>query len=228
MICIIPARKGSQGLKNKNILKFNKINLFLHTIKQAQQCKEISKIVLTTDDMRIIKITKLFKKDKIEIPFIRPKKLSRKNSSARDVYLHCIKYLENRDLIKIDNFCVLLPTSPLRTAGDIKNTIQLFKKKKAEVCLSVSETKPRNWIFKLDKNKVKLFSNEQKKSSIRQFETKNFIANGSIYVFDHNYLKKNNTYFSKKTYGYIMPKLRSVDIDNYDDFKIAELIKKYL
>ena len=228
MICIIPARQGSQGLKNKNILKFNKINLFLHTIRQAQKCKEISKIVLTTDDTRIIKITKLLKIDKIDIPFIRPKNLSKKNSSARDVYLHCIKYLENRDLIKIDNFCVLLPTSPLRTVNDINNTIRLFKKKKAKVCLSVSETKPRNWIFKLNKNKIELFSNNQKKSSNRQLETKNFIANGSIYVFDHNYLKKNDTYFSKKTYAYIMPKLRSIDIDTIEDFQIAELIKKYL
>ena len=93
MICIIPARKGSKGLKDKNIKKLNGKSLILHTIHTAKKCKSIKKIIVSTDDDRIIK--KINKIEGVDIPFKRPSRLSKDNSIAIDAYLHCINFLEN-------------------------------------------------------------------------------------------------------------------------------------
>ena len=72
MLCIIPARGGSRGLKNKNILPFNGKPLIYYTIQAALKSKKITKVIVITDSLKIAKISKKFG---AEIPFLRPKKL---------------------------------------------------------------------------------------------------------------------------------------------------------
>jgi N-acylneuraminate cytidylyltransferase/CMP-N,N'-diacetyllegionaminic acid synthase len=219
MICIIPARAGSKGLKNKNLKKLNGKQLILHTVQQAQKCKLISKIVISTDDKRIINLLK--NKKKVFIPFVRPKKLSTSNSSSIDVYLHCINFLK-KSYGNIKDFCVLLPTSPLRTTLDITKAIKIFKKKKCHFLISGTECKPKQFHFSINKNNFLSLSEVFQKNLNRQFLRKNYLANGSIYIFNTNQLIKSENFLTKKTYFYLMPKKRSVDIDNAEDFKIAE------
>ena len=71
--CLICARKNSKGLKNKNILKFKNVSLVEHTFFQAQKSKYISKVFVSTDSKKIIQLAK---KNRVNVPFVRPKKLS--------------------------------------------------------------------------------------------------------------------------------------------------------
>ncbi len=222
MIALIAARGGSQGLKNKNIIDFNGKPLIAHSIISGLKSKLISKVVVTTDSKTIAKISLKFG---AEVPFLRPKKLSTNTANILEAFKHAIEFYKKKGEI-YNNFVALGACSPLRNVKDIDNCIKIFNKKKAQAVISVKEIeKPADWILiKNNKNKLRHFI---KKSNFqnRQSHKKNYIPNGSIYVFDYKRLIKNvnqkKDYLSNLTYGYIMPKNRSVDIDDFDDLMVA-------
>lgn len=220
MICIIPARKGSTGIKDKNIKLLKQQPLIFHTIVHAIKSNKITKIIVNTNDDRIVKKIKKKFGDKVNF-FKRPNFLSKSDSSAIDVYIHCISKL-NSNGNNIKNFCVLLPTSPLRNYKDIDKAINLYLKKKAKVVLSVSKNYPLEYLFKISK-KQKLEKYRFINNSIlnRQKLKYSFRLNGSIYILNYKNLKKQKTYFTNKTYCYEINKLEDLDIDDPIDFEIA-------
>jgi CMP-N,N'-diacetyllegionaminic acid synthase len=222
MIAIIPARSGSIGLKNKNIKFFKGRPLICHTIECARKSKYISRVIVSTDSKKISKIAKM---SGAEIPFLRSKKLSSYKAKAIDVYIDVLNKIKIKEKIKINNFVVLQPTSPLRKSRDIDLAIELFNKKKAYSVISISKFEtPLEWILKKRRGKIyKKFIN-LKEIQNRQSAEDLYIPNGAIYVFDANYFKNKKKYYSKKTYGYFMPKERSIDIDDILDFKLAEIL----
>ena len=225
LIAVIPARIGSKGLPRKNILNLCGIPLIHHTIKSALNSKLIKRIIISTDSKEIIEKCKSFKK--VEIPFLRPKELSTDNSSAIDVYLHLVEWFKNKHKLNIKEMCVLLPTAPIRSSFDIDNAIKLFFEKKADSVLSVQKAKPLEWHLNYDDKaqiKTALKIDLKKAISNRQNLQKTVVLNGSIYVLNTEFLKKNKTYFGKLTFGYLMPAFKSIDIDTEDDLKMAEAI----
>ena len=108
MLAIIPARRGSKGLKDKNIKLINNKPLICYTIEAAIKSKKVKDIFISTDDKRIVKIAKKYN---IKIPFLRPKKLSSDTSPVIQTYLHTVDYLNKRKKKKINNFVVLLQTA---------------------------------------------------------------------------------------------------------------------
>lgn len=223
MICVVPARKGSKGLKNKNIRKLNKIPLIIHTIKTAQKSKKIKSILLSTDDDRILKLCK--KEDKVEILFKRPKNLSGDNSKSIDVYLHAIKEYEKAHSTKVKNFCAMLPTHPLRSHYEIDKAINFFYTKKAKYLITAKEITPINFQFKIKDNRIHPYRNINFSVDNRQQLSKNFSPNGSLYIFNHKKLKLDKTFMTKQTYVYVQKHSPSFDIDTLEDFN---LVKKYL
>jgi CMP-N,N'-diacetyllegionaminic acid synthase len=224
MLCIIPARSGSKGLKNKNILPFNGKPLIYYTIQSALKSKNITKVIVITDSLKIARISKKFG---AEIPFLRPKRLATNNSLAIDTYIYVINKLKKKN-IYIKEFIVLLPTSPLRNSTDIDNAINLFKNKKADSVISMKELEcPLDWSKKINGSYLVQSSNKFFKSNLnRQHYKKTFIPNGAIYIFNSKKLLENKNYYFKKTYAYLMSKKRSIDINDIIDFRIAEFLKK--
>ncbi len=223
MICVVPARKGSKGLKNKNIKKLNQIPLILHTIRAAQRSKKIKTIILSTDDERIIKLCTNEKK--VLILFKRPKKLSGDNTKSIDVYLHAVQMYEKLKNIKVKNFCAMLPTHPLRSPKEIDEAINLFLKKKAKYLITVKEITPINFQFRIKNNKIYPYQKIKMSINNRQKLSKNYSPNGNLYIFKHNSLKKDKTFMTKETYVHIQKKTPSFDIDTIEDFN---LVKRYL
>ena len=219
MICIIPARKNSKGLKDKNIKKLNGIPLIKYTVNLAKKSKQIKKIYISTDDERIIK---LFKNDKfVNIPFVRPKYLSGDSVDSVDVYLHMVNFLENE--IKFKEFCVLLPTCPIRNVNQIDNAIATYKRKKIKFLISVVQSKPLEFQFKIDKkNLIKKINNLNFSINNRQKLDKIYTPNGSIYIFNKTEFKKKKTFMTNKTYCYEMNKYNSQDIDDVIDFHMVK------
>jgi CMP-N,N'-diacetyllegionaminic acid synthase len=223
MICIVPARKGSKGLKNKNIKKLNNLPLILHTIKTAQKSKEISTILLSTDDERIIKLCK--HEDKVTILFKRPKQLSGDNSSSIDVYLHAIRMYEKLKKKKIRDFCAMLPTHPIRSYKEIDEAIKMFYKKNAKFLITVKELSPLNFQFRIKNNKIWPYEKIKVSVQNRQKLNRNFSPSGSLYVFKYKALKATRTFMTKDTYAFVQTQTPSFDIDTLEDFN---LVKKYL
>ena len=119
------ARGGSKGLKNKNIKLFNGKPLIYYSINLAKKNKKIKKIFVSSDDKKILKISRKYGAEII----LRPKSLSRDNSLELNAWKHAINYLKEKGE-NFDNFISLPCTSPLRNSKDINSALQKIKKKK--------------------------------------------------------------------------------------------------
>lgn len=220
MLCIIPARGGSKRLPNKNILPFFGKPLIAHTIECALQSKSIHKLVLSTDSDQIAGVCANYD---IEIPFMRPKFLAKDNTSSRDVFLYTIEKLIKDYNEKIKNFVVLQVTSPLRNFNDIDKAIQIFKDNNADSVLSMTKSNyPLHWAKKITANNQIISCKPEINIQANNPDYYPYIPNGAIYVFNYEYFKLNEDYFSDKSYAYVMPYERSIDIDTYSDLKQTE------
>ncbi len=220
ILAIVPARGESINLKNKNIKLFCGKPLIYYTITNALKSKYIDKVIVSTDSKKIAKIALKYG---AEVPFYRPKKLSTNRAKIIDAFFFTIKKLRKNN--NIDHFISLAPTSPLTEVKDINRSIELYFKKKAKTLVSVVKNdKPIEWCLnKMKNNKITQFINKKLKTN-RQENKKLYIPNGSIYIFNYNYLKRNKKYLNDKTFCYVMPKIKSVDIDDKLDFQIAEYL----
>lgn len=224
MISIIPARGGSKGLPGKNIKNLHGKPLIAYTIEAAIHAEGIERVIVTTDSEEIKEVALEYG---AEVPFLRPAQLSGDESSAVDVYLHAIDFLQNESKKKIDKFMVLLPTAPLRTSHNIEESLDKFYTAQADTLISMKEAEtPLSWYYKMDaQSRVKNLGFDTCNSvKNRQMNDKYYIPNGAIYILDLKLLQEERTYYSDNTVAYIMSLEQSVDIDNALDFKLAELL----
>ncbi|EHP89549.1 acylneuraminate cytidylyltransferase family protein [Methanotorris formicicus] len=221
---LIPARGGSKGLPRKNIKPLLGKPLIGWTIEYAKNSKYIDKVVVSTDDEEIAKVSK---ECGAEVPFLRPKELARDDSPTIDAIIHAINWFEERGMF-FDILVLLQTTSPLRTTEDIDNAIELFLNNKEALSLvSVKENEhPPFWSLKIENRFLKPLFGEEYFRKRRQELPKSYMPNGAIFISYVNILKEYKTFYTPKTIAYIMPPERSIDIDNEFDFLLAEFILK--
>ena len=224
ILCTICARKGSKGIKGKNLLKIKNKSLIFYTIDQAQKIKSINDIVISTD----LKLSpKELKKRSLKVFFKREKKLSNdkvgKVPVIRDALKRAEKFYNKQYEIIID----LDVTSPLRSLTDIKNAISKFINSKSNNLITLCESRKNPYfnMVEIIKKVPNLVINSRKTIRRRQDAPKIYDMNASIYLWKRKFLMKSDNLFSKKTMYYLMPVNRSIDIDNINDFK---LVKFYL
>lgn len=221
---LIPARGGSKGLPRKNIKPLSGKPLITWTIEQALAGKYLDIVVVSTDDKEIVEISK---KNRAEVPFIRPKELAEDNAKGINVVLHTIDWLKKNDRQKqYDLLMLLQPTSPLRAKEDIDKAIELLFLKKAKAIVSVCEVDHHPlWTNTLPEDGcMKDFIRKEIMNKNRQELPLFYRLNGAIYLAYCNYIKERKSFFGKETFAYIMPKERSIDIDDEIDFKLAEIL----
>ena len=226
MIAIIPARGGSKGLPGKNILPFCGKPLIAWTIEAALECKILDRVIVSTDSEEIADTARTYG---AEVPGLRPVELALDTSSAIDVYIYLWKKLTGDTYTDSIPFIILQPTSPLRKAYDINKAVKIFHEKNADSVISVSEaTHPPVWAKKIDRKGIlrEYFETSESLSNRQQIPAA-FMPNGAIFILKKELVLKNRNYYSDKTYPYIMPIERSIDIDNIWDFRIAEFIMNF-
>ena len=219
IIAIIPARSASKGLKNKNIKLFNRKPLIQWTIEAAQKSKYIDKIVVSSDSLRIIKLSQKLKIDETQI---RPKSISKDTTPMYKVVDYALS--KNKEFT---HFILLQPTSPLRSFKYINKLIEYAFQSDATSVVSISEVNDHpQLMYKLDANKkIKKFFKSKKIYNRQDFE-KIYRINGSIYFSSIKEYEKNKDFVNDHTRGFIMPYYRSIDIDTINDFLIGEEIMK--
>lgn len=222
LLAIIPARGGSKGLPGKNIKILHGKPLIAYTIEEAKKSKYINEIHVSSDDHEILAVAESLG---IKTKFVRPKILATDTSAAIDTYLFCIEEYKTQYNLLFDAVVILQPTSPLRTVEDIDACIELFIKKNADSIISYTEENhPIFWNKYIDnEGKILPIFKEVIDVKNRQNYTKTYYPNGSVYVFKIDLLNKRQ-YFSDKTFAYIMPRNRSVDIDTMEDFEYIEFL----
>lgn len=217
-LALIPARKGSKRIKGKNLVKLAGKPLIQYTIESSKNSKRVDKILLSSNDPKILKLGKKFSLNYI---LKRPEKNSKDRSSMEDVVMQTLKYLKKYK-ITINNLVLLQPTTPFRSSKDIDAMISYYKKKRLSHCVSVSNPFTNSLeIFHSKSNSINLTQNNKYKSH------KHLFLNGSIYIFRvKDFLKNKKIYPSKVNY-FIQGLNNSIDINNEVDLELAKsLLKK--
>lgn len=221
---IVPARKGSKGIPNKNIRILAGKPLIAWTIDAALKAKTLDKTIVSTDDKKIAEISRKYGAD---VPFIRPKVLARDSTPTLLALQHAVRYLEKKEDYSPDIIVTLQPTSPLRDETDIDKAVNKLIKTKAGSVVSICEVDYNPyWMKKLKKDKVYPFVKTKKEYARRQDLPKVYRVNGAVYVTRRDVLMKDGKVLGKDTRALIMSPEKSVDIDTRLDFKLAELLIK--
>lgn len=222
---LICARGGSKGIKNKNLLLINNKSLIARSVLLAKKCKYIKKVFVSTDSK---KIAQEARKYGAEVPFLRPKNLSKDNTPEIQVWKHAINYLEKVKNLKID-FIVNMPTTaPLKTLNDINSCIKKAVKNNFDMIFTATEAY-RNPFFnlvKIKKNRVIPVFQNSKNIFRRQDAPKFYDLTTICYVIKVKFIKNSQTIFSGRSGIVKIPKERSIDIDDKIDYKIAKLLSK--
>jgi CMP-N-acetylneuraminic acid synthetase len=211
-VCIIPARKGSKRIKNKNIVKINHKPLIEYTLDASIKVFPLKNIFVSTNDKKIIDIAK-----KYNINFIRrPNSLCKDNTSSEKSILHAIKTIETNR--KIQHIVFLQVTSPLRSSNDIIRCICEYKNKKLDSIFSAYKVKRFIWT---GKKKISSLTFDYKKRQRSQNLKDLIIENGAIFIFNlKKFLKAKNRIFGKFDY-FEMEEEKSFDIDELKDLKLV-------
>ena len=217
-LAIIPARGGSKRLPRKNILDLAGKPLIEWSIEAGLKSKYIDKVVLTSEDAEILAIAKDIGVEVIE----RPDELSRDTSTTFDVIKHAVESVE-----KYDYIVLLQPTSPLRNEQHIDEAVELLIKKGADSIISVCELDHTPfWTNTLPNDgSMKDFLRSEAVGKRSQDFEKYYRLNGAIYICKTKPMMNYKTLFLKdNSYAYIMETGRSIDIDTYNDYLLANLI----
>ena len=220
LTAFIPARGGSKGIPNKNIKFFAGKPLINWSIEAAKLSQGVNRIIVSTDCQNIADIALM---GGAEVPGLRPKHLSRDDSSTLDVVLDFLN--KNQ---AIDDILILQPTSPLRTYVDIDNIIALRKKANLESAVSVTvSNKPPEWMYKLsDKDQLIPIFDKSNDNNNRQKIIPSYLLNGALYLVSKDFLLREKSFISEDTIAYKMSQEKSVDIDTSTDWDLALFYKK--
>ncbi|MCR5271971.1 MAG: acylneuraminate cytidylyltransferase family protein [Lachnospiraceae bacterium] len=223
-LAIIPARSGSKGLKDKNIKSLGGKPLIAYSIEAALNSGIFDEVYVSTDS---IKYADIAKKYGAEVPFLRSEENSGDKSSSWDAVNEALRKYGDIGM-HFDNVTLLQPTSPLRTAEDIKGAYNSFVEKNATAVISVclmehcplwSNTLPEDM-------SMKEFISREISDIRRQDLPVYYRLNGAIYMIKKDALNDIDGLYENDCYAYVMPKERSIDIDELYDFKMAEVLLK--
>lgn len=216
-LAIIPARGGSKRLPRKNVLDLAGKPLVSWSIEAGLNSKYVDKVIVTSDDEEVLKISKQFGAEIIK----RPEELANDASATFDAIKHTIENLERYEFIVL-----LQPTSPLRNEKHINEAIELLHVKNADAIISVSKVEHSPlWSNTLPEDRsMSHFIQDEIKNKRSQDLGEYYRLNGAIYICRTEKLLNEKTFFIKDNiFAYEMDRACSIDIDEEEDFHLAQI-----
>jgi N-acylneuraminate cytidylyltransferase len=223
VLALVTARGGSTGLPRKNLRTVGGRSLVARAVQTGQQALTVDRVVLSSDDPEIIQAALLAG---CEVPFVRPAALATAGARSIDVVRHALETLPER----YDLLVLLQPTSPLRSAEDVDAAVRLCVERRAPACVSVCPAdKPPYWMHGLDKrSRLRPILPEYRQAARRQDLPPAYAINGAVYVARSDWIMVLDSFVGPDTLGYVMPRERSIDIDDELDLAIAEALEARL
>jgi CMP-N,N'-diacetyllegionaminic acid synthase len=216
ILAVIPARGGSKGIPNKNIVPLLGKPLINWTIEAARSSQYIDQLIVSSDDPQICEVAAAAG---CEVPFLRPAALATDDAQTIDVVIHSMDETPGFDLV-----IVLQPTSPIRTSLDIDKCLELMVECGAWTAVSVTPVREHPFLVYSMSPEARLNSLVKIEPNIslrRQDLPPAYSLNGAIYIAETQWLRKSRVFVSPETVGYVMPYEASVDIDNKSDLHLA-------
>lgn len=230
-LAIIPARSGSKGLPNKNIKELCGKPLIAWSIEAGLESKYIDEVVVSTDSQEYANIAKKYG---AKTPFLRPQELSLDASTTFESIKHTIDFYQNNLKKRFDYIVLLEPTSPLRESQDIDQAIEmLFSNQNADAIVGICKTESQNPVFLVkllsQTQTIEGYVNKDFSPIRRQDISELYFFEGTIYISKTSTLLQYKNFYHHKTMGYVVPKWKSLEVDDDDDFTMVEaMINKYI
>lgn len=217
-IAIIPARSGSKGLKDKNIIPLNGKPLLAYSIEAALQTEVFEKVIVSTDSEYYASVAKQYGAEVM----MRGEALSNDKATTYDVIADFLERLG----VPVDYFVLLQPTSPMRTSKHIKEAVGLFEGNmdKYDFLVSMTESHMAGVLVKPIEKDLSLKHFDTDFSSYRRQAYKDYCPNGAIFMAKPDAYLKNKHFFGPRAIAYFMNKIDSVDIDDRIDYELAEIL----
>ena len=222
VLALIPARKNSKGIKNKNIIDLCGKPLILYTVEAARKSQYIDDVILSTDSTDIARIAQ---QGGAEVPFMRPDELALDQSPTIDAVVHAIKTLKDMGR-QYDIFVLLQPTQPLRTSDDIDGALEKFISSGCEGVVSVSAVTDHPILVRSIDEREELVPLIPHNGALRRQDMPHYYRiNGCIYINKIDEIDE-NTVLSDNKRPFIMEESLSVDIDDMTQLYLAEYYLK--
>ncbi len=222
---LVVARGGSKGLPRKNLRPLLGKPLIKWSIIAGLNSPSLDSIVLSTDDDEIAKVAR---ESGARVPFMRPAELAGDAASSVDVVLHAIDWLaaagEHYDVVVL-----LEPTSPQRESDDIEAVLDIMDRTKSSAVVSVCRSESMHPSFMFHKNeseRLQPFMEFQPTNLRRQEIDQLYFLDGTVYASNITALRKHKSFYHDDTACYEVPKWKSFEIDDLDDFLIVEALLK--
>jgi len=217
---IIPARGGSRRVPRKNIKFLGGKPLIGWTIEEAKKASSLTHVLVSTDDKEIATISKAFG---AQVPFMRPEDISEDVDTGLVLY-HAVQWWEKYRKEQIEFVVCLQPTSPFRRAYDIDRCVEIAKATDADTVVSVCQvTQHPAWCFEMNTSqRLTSFMNTPLHGDNLVWQKLPLLLypNGAVYVTKYATVMRGRIY-GDKIYGYLMPKTRSIDLEEELDFFTA-------
>lgn len=219
-LAIITARGGSKRIPRKNIKDFCGKPILSYSIEAALESDIFDEVMVSTDDQEIAEISKTLG---AEVPFLRSEKTSDDFSTTSDVLVEVIESYEAKKM-HFDSFCCIYPTAPFVTPKILKKAKSILESDRTvdSVVPILQFSFPPQRAFAEEGNYVRFIFPEY--SQLRSQDLKPIFHDcGQFYYCKTERFKKYKNIIMPKTVGIKRDELHCQDIDNYSDWRLAEL-----
>ena len=221
ILVVCPARGGSKGIPLKNLKPFLGVPLVARVGHLVQEIPEIDRAIVSTDSEEIARVAR---ESGLQAPFYRPEELSGDRISDLQVLTHALLEMERLDKVVYDIVVMLQPTSPLRTAAHVKDTIQMLIDGDWDAVWTVSETDSKGHPLKqlrVSDGRLDYYDPAGKQIIARQQLVPVYHRNGVAYAIRRNCLLEQKSISGERT-GALVIEGNMVSIDTMWDLELAE------
>lgn len=225
VLAIVPARCGSKGVPGKNIAIVGAKSLVARAVEAGRDAG--LPVLLSTDDEEI-------RAEGISAgamaPFLRPAHLSTDRASSVSVLQHAVSWFEAHHDEKVSTVIGLQPTSPLRSAEDVKGALMKFEDRppgcRSLISLSHASHLNLSILYRLESD-GRARQVELPTGFSRHDEPQLMIRNGAVYIAERDLLMEENMVICRSPTVYIMPRWRGINVDDHFELYLAQLLGNY-
>jgi CMP-N,N'-diacetyllegionaminic acid synthase len=220
---IIPARGQSKRLPRKNLCPLGGKPLLGWAIEAARQAGQLNRLIVSSDDDEILALARTYDE---HLPLKRPVELAADDSPAIDYVRHALATLERESPARFDIVVILQATSPFTLSADIDATIELLLATGADTAVSVMRLDHAVHPVKLKTmsgDRLVPYLEEERGRMAAAELPEVFVRNCSVYA-TRRAVVESGRIIGDDCRGYVMPRERSVDINEPLDLELAEFM----
>lgn len=218
-IAIITARGGSKRIFRKNVKEFCGKPILLYSIEAALESGCFDEVMVSTEDAEI---AKLAKEAGAEVPFMRSGKTAGDFATSAEVLEEVLAAYEKMDR-HFEYACILYPTAPFVTGEKLREAMKLLRESDADSVLPVVQFSfPPQRAFVRQDGKIR-FADERYAKMRSQDLSPMYHDCGQFCCFSTEVFLTKHTLVTDHTLSVVYPESEVQDIDNYEDWKLAEL-----